>query len=1431
MVGKVTLSGVLLDPLNKPLPGVRIELKSVKTGDVISGIAAEFVTNQDGSYSVEIPVGSYKCAIIVKDRETSLPGYVNVYDYSGAGTLNEYLYAPCQEDGEPMFIVQWEMMRQWINERVSNVENEIRDKLIPLGKQYKDLSAAQSDLSNIPDGAFIYVHSDSDSDIAIEYKNVSGVLTKTGKSFLSKNGIVDLISLQTTEIDSNSKSSIKKINDLNNNYILEKLRMMNSEFTGYVIPIDYIRQYGSPVSYSENLDFDSFMKIDTITPTAGARRSVLSISDGIGDLNEIVILEGESISGFNKSSPFYDFNLIPKSINNINIHDSGFLSFEIPFSLKGTPTQDTTRIIYDRNGKFASYTPSTIYSGVGVTYSSAVSSLIFCINKTDVTDSGYELTQDGIKDYVNKEMSGYELSQKTDDNYSSYFCNLIKLSSGNVTVSSGGAAESDKNLIFISTIYSKKTGKYSYDDYKILSNSVSKNNSKNEDYKTLKKIREILSMSHEFSKNVGNITTVNNPVSYSSSIYGKSMLIIDKFSLATNSRICSLKVNDSSGEFYAVTLLEGERTEGEKIFSPYVDFYFFPKVFNNISVSNDTSFISMDVDCVLPGSIPADSSRIIRDENSYFAALTPVTIKSQRGVTYNSSTGRISLNISKSEVTDSGYDLDQKGIISYVIDKFSGYKFKQLTSVISERPFCNKFIIAGGNLSIETLGVAELDKNVSITARILTSNLNSNLKSAYKRYSCTAKNNTSHEYKERPVSIKCKFNPGEVFDDSCIIVKNKSGEILPSQWSPDYDYNSRRGGEIGFWPDGSLRCGAVIVIDSFLSGESKEYTIEAHTIKQSNNHYSRITKETQTSLLVTSDDGAEVRFDSVVGWMPYKAAYGQSSYSQICQHLLISRLSGGSDTFSCGYDDSKYTIISDGPLFTEIESRFKNLVQSSHPTIDSQYLEMKYRTKVFSSGYVQVTGITSTIKDIPENVLYGNEVRIQFNSTSNKSIRAGYNSIWTDNNSMKSISLNYANGDVRRDDGEVTTLASRPSVCNVTPTASYTRCDIGHANFSSTILGTPKGWAWSLGFSFNLNETISDNIVLSDIEANPVVSFASANSSYPYIRKSEIADNLSNIILGITSWSENEASDTDTQNGKFNTLAGSLVRHLSLGVSSFDNEYNKFSAWCDEMYGGITNIHMGSAAEFKGLQFASRLVLPHLHWLYVISEIKSDSVKMNNIKAAISNMASDTYNAFGAIGKANSNFYAASYRCWGLAVMAGVDSDGKYSAAMDMVDGQFSSKTYFEGVDNIITDNPGENVSGMRYLHYQMYAYNNYLLGCEAAKRTPVINMETYMLNAISSYGGLSEIDFCVAESRRGNPSTVAFMSYPLLHSGDKSCLEALNRMLDAFIEYSGSNTNGQVKLWDLNYYSTITTYFSEYTFACNIFSDAWLKYWFDNSK
>lgn len=64
--------------------------------------------------------------------------------------------------------------------------DEIRQNLVPLSKQYMTLEAAQADIANIPDGSTTYVRSPDGSALAIEYINNSGTLTATGRRMISK---------------------------------------------------------------------------------------------------------------------------------------------------------------------------------------------------------------------------------------------------------------------------------------------------------------------------------------------------------------------------------------------------------------------------------------------------------------------------------------------------------------------------------------------------------------------------------------------------------------------------------------------------------------------------------------------------------------------------------------------------------------------------------------------------------------------------------------------------------------------------------------------------------------------------------------------------------------------------------------------------------------------------------------------------------------------------------------------------------------------------------------------------------------------------------------------------------------------------------------------------------------------------------------------
>lgn len=66
----------------------------------------------------------------------------------------------------------------------------VRKNLIPLGKQYMTLADAQSDIANIPVNSFTYVRDPSGNALALEYQNVSGVLTATGRKMPSRSSMV-----------------------------------------------------------------------------------------------------------------------------------------------------------------------------------------------------------------------------------------------------------------------------------------------------------------------------------------------------------------------------------------------------------------------------------------------------------------------------------------------------------------------------------------------------------------------------------------------------------------------------------------------------------------------------------------------------------------------------------------------------------------------------------------------------------------------------------------------------------------------------------------------------------------------------------------------------------------------------------------------------------------------------------------------------------------------------------------------------------------------------------------------------------------------------------------------------------------------------------------------------------------------------------------
>ncbi|HHC4326370.1 TPA: hypothetical protein ACN74O_003140 [Klebsiella pneumoniae] len=73
--------------------------------------------------------------------------------------------------------------------------DEVRQNLIPLSKQYMTLAAAQADIANIPVGSTTYYRSPDNSALAIEVMNVGGTLQPTGRKMPSQGDIDNLTSI------------------------------------------------------------------------------------------------------------------------------------------------------------------------------------------------------------------------------------------------------------------------------------------------------------------------------------------------------------------------------------------------------------------------------------------------------------------------------------------------------------------------------------------------------------------------------------------------------------------------------------------------------------------------------------------------------------------------------------------------------------------------------------------------------------------------------------------------------------------------------------------------------------------------------------------------------------------------------------------------------------------------------------------------------------------------------------------------------------------------------------------------------------------------------------------------------------------------------------------------------------------------------------
>jgi len=187
------IKGKLVDGFGKPIANAQMRALATQTSVPIVGATAYAKTDTNGDYDFSLEIGNYAFSIWFGESGYQYVGNIEILQDTPDASLDQILVLP--PSAQPMVLTKILQALIDAENAAKSAADEVRNTLIPLSRQYMTLAEAQADIANIPEGSTTYVRSPDGSALAIEYMNVGGTLTATGRKMLSQESVEPLLKL------------------------------------------------------------------------------------------------------------------------------------------------------------------------------------------------------------------------------------------------------------------------------------------------------------------------------------------------------------------------------------------------------------------------------------------------------------------------------------------------------------------------------------------------------------------------------------------------------------------------------------------------------------------------------------------------------------------------------------------------------------------------------------------------------------------------------------------------------------------------------------------------------------------------------------------------------------------------------------------------------------------------------------------------------------------------------------------------------------------------------------------------------------------------------------------------------------------------------------------------------------------------------------
>lgn len=1263
---------------------------------------------------------------------------------------------------------------------------ETRQNLIPLSRQYMTLADAQADISNIPDGSTTYVRSPDGSTLADEYINNGGTLEATGRKMPSQ------VALE------NATDPLKGPVHLLN----ESAGYFSEHGSASVNTASTVMQRVSDIVASGtkllNIDSNGVLVINKIVD-ASPPNITLTVKNNDVEILSLTVLPGETLQAGKVESPWFLVSTLGgKTPSQVIFQES---VARIIFTKEDFPDidgVDNTTGLYRAADKTYSFAPETAegapFSSVPCVANTNAGGVQFAIPVSLITDAGYPLTSEGVIGYFlakYPELNIWCRPNSSDARRWHYNgLSLVPLSSGSVEIT----VDSSVSAVDVS-VYSSPLVKRA--------SPVVVNEGM---FRNVAAYRNLV-----YSGHTGEVGEVSSPVG--------SMLSFDSLSASTVA--ASGRLNILVNEALAASVFfpgYGSVLSGDgSLIAPFDTFSLSECAQYRVAEITDTV---ARIQFILPPRISTAFNTItteyLIDASGVFA---PSTYNVASNVTRNSVSATTSLTprviqlcLMIADIVAAGYDYtDTASIETYAFELARRSQFLIYTGITKTMPDMGKYFsreLPAGRVS--------LTYENNNCAGFLTIKNGQSLKPVddgkYIFQSADILNDTAYDYSGFPLELKVRFEPGQVGPDNSLYLVDGDGNEIACQFADEFNPNLRNPANMGFNYDGSLACGSVLFYDDLPAGERKYYQLKAYSRPRLAADLPVITQDLST--LTIGFGGYTFTFDLARNWQLNTVADPAGNVTRV-QH----------GNFAAGYNTAvvqsaflvnpSARVVSVGPVFVEVETVAFN---SALGAVLPKTLKATTRTRIYKNGRLHFRSKFTAVDEIAVNMLWGTHGRI---SLPDFAITPGEKRFFTllhedsHTGNLWTFCLLRGTGDTHRDG--VQYGPNRPNYWNVSNPSSGTTRLYGGWQFTSasdySLLNWPveKGWTWVTEFFVDPESRYTtENDMLTFIYNRPVGRFGSP--VYPGTLRRRLFRHFEDYCAGSMEWFRSPEAvpygGSSSVTNRYYCHTWDIYQYYVYGKGSLQGVYTNFKLYCEAVWQSFDNIGNAYTSGLMGLQFASRLVLPAFHWLYKAALRDGNEVIKASVSAAMTSLATairvylDTHDGVALVatdgGNGNSNSNATGMRALALAIWMGGDTDGSLRAAFDKCNTLLSGGSY-NYVTGVFTEKSGDVLNANNWLHYQAYAINNYLIACDLLGVTPALDMSNYFMQVQNGSGGFNEIPYSVSESRRGQPNTITFVTYPWIRTGRASAMVAMESAWQQFEEQHNSRTGMTQRIYDFN--------------------------------